>query len=170
MTFYPAPCNTDLGYFTTPRIEKNYGRPDPITGYYSINLKLHDGTWKNELVHRGIWQSYYNMKIPKGFVVMHLDDCISHNSIKNLRLGTVKDNVLQSLKNRPKTRENPGKTKVKSIDEKGNVLLFDSMSAAAQALSVSRPTIGKIIDTRPRYKYYKRCTASDGRKFAFKKQ
>ena len=170
MTFYEAPCNTELGCFTTPRIKQNYGRADPVTGYLSINLKLNNGKRKNELVHRAVWQSFFNTAIPKKFVIMHMDDCVSNNSIKNLRLGTVKENVLQSLKNRPKTRKNPGKTKVQAIDEEGNIFLYDSMTAAANDLGVSRPTIGKILDPRPRYKYYKRCTAPDGKKFAFKKQ
>ena len=170
MTFYQSPCNAELGCFSTPRIKENYGRRDPVTGYYSINLKLKNGIRKNELVHRAVWQSFYDTAIPKGFVIMHLDDCVSNNSIKNLRLGTVRENVLQSLKNRPKTRVYPGKTKVQAIDEMNNVFLYDSMTAAAKDLGVSRPTIGKILDTRPRYKYYKRCTAPDGKKFAFKKQ
>jgi hypothetical protein len=170
MTFYDAPCNTQLGCFATPRIKENFGRADPVTGYHSISLKLSDGTRKNELVHRAVWQSFYNTAIPKNFVIMHLDDCVSNNSIKNLRLGTVKENVLQSLKNRPSTRQNPGKTKVQAIDEQGNNFFYDSMTAAATDLCVSRPTIGKILDSRPQYKYYKRCTAPDGKKFAFKKQ
>jgi len=165
---YVSKCNFEKGYFVTPRKPKNYGNKHPVTGYYTIKLKHKDGVWRTDYVHRCVWRSYWNKDPPRGFHVMHLDDDKSNNCLENLKLGTVSENIIQSLKNRPKHRSTRGKTKVQSKDSSGSTAIFESMSDAAKCLNVSRPTIGMVVSDKHEYRYYKHAWTPDKKeKYSF---
>ncbi len=159
-------CDFDDGCFETPRIPKNWGNKDPITGYRNISLRLKNGKRKSFKLHRAVYMAKYG-KIPKGVHVMHLnhnkDDC----RLSNLQLGTPSENNL--MKPSFGTCSIPN-TKVPVVAINGEYeRIFDSISQAAHELHLTGATIGKIIDERPKNKYYKSTYSPTGKKFTFRK-
>ncbi len=153
--FWENKVNTEEGFFVCKRNSKNYGNKNPITAYRSITLKILGGGFESMGIHRAIWMAANRQRIPKGMHICHRNDDPSDNRISNLYCDTPKNNVLASIKNRPKTRKRFGhKTKVRAVFENGATKDFISMTAAANELQVSRPVIGKILSTDPVNKYY----------------
>ena len=163
---YESECNTEEGFFITPQKSINRGVQDPITGYWNISLKFKDGTRKMQKVHRAIWQAKNNCCVPKNYQVMHLDDCRSNNRYSNLKAGTARENCLM-IKHRKKPVRTQYRIPVKCCNEKGEITEFESITACANALNLCKPTIGKVLDTREKNKYYKHAVDPDGKKFSF---
>lgn len=166
--FWQNKVCTEKGYFVCKRNSENYGYKNPETGYHSITLKLPDRGFETVLVHRAIWMAANRQTIPKNMQICHKNHNKSDNSISNLFCDTAKNNVLASVKNRQKTRKRHGyKTRVKAIFENGDTKEFNSLTAAANDLKVSRPVIGKILSTDPVNKYYHYAHDDQNNKYKF---
>ena len=163
---YESECNTEEGYFITPLRRVNRGNRDPITGYWNISLKLKDGTRKMQKVHRAIWQAKHNSYVPKNFQIMHLDDNRGNNRSENLRAGSAKENC-RMIKHRNKPVRTQYRIPVRCRNEKGETFKFESITACANAFNLCQATIGKVLDTREKNKYYKNAVNPEGKKFSF---
>ena len=166
---FPGYCSTfnaEEGYFTTPRKQKNRGTYDRVTGYWSISLRMKNGIRKKEKFHRALWQAVNNKFVPEGHQVMHLDDDRNNNVISNLKTGTPSENC-RMIQFRRKAVRKAYKIPVKCKSEDGEVLEFDSITACAKALNLVKATIGKVLDERPKNRYYKHAVDPNGRKFSF---
>lgn len=64
-------------------------------GHLGVNL-TQDGKYRMHSVHRLIALAWIG-EAPSGHVVMHLDDCPSHNEVVNLAYGLPKDNSGQMV-------------------------------------------------------------------------
>jgi len=166
--FWQNKVNIDEGYFVCKLNPRNYGYKNPTTGYHSVTLKKLTGGYETVLVHRAIWMAANRQKIPKNMHICHQNDIPSDNRICNLKCDTARNNILASIKNRPKTRKRNGhKTKVRAIFENGDTKDYKSMTAAANELNVSRPVIGKILSTDPVNKYYHYAYDDENNKYKF---
>ena len=163
---YESECNAEEGYFITPLRQVNRGNQDPLTGYWNISLKFKDGTRKMQKVHRAIWQAKNNVFVPKNFQVMHLDNNRSNNHYSNLRAGSASSNCLM-IKHRKKPVRTQYKIPVQCKNEKGETFKFDSITACANSLNLCKATIGKVLDTREKNKYYRNAVNPEGKKFSF---
>ena len=166
---YYSSYDSDEGFFKTPRKEKNKGTYDPVSGYWSISLRMKDGSRKTEKFHRALWQAVNNQWVPEGYHVMHLDDDKSNNVIGNLRCGTASENR-RMIKFRRKPLRKSWKIPVKCKSEAGKIFEFDSITDCANALNLCKATIGKVLDHRPQNRYYKNAVDPQGKKFSFVKE
>ena len=160
-------CDFEKGCFETPRLLENRGNKDPITGYRNISLRLKTGGRKAEKLHRAVYLAKYK-KITKGMHIMHLDGNPENCALSNLQEGTPSMNNLMK-KHHGKTTIPNTKVPVTAIFEDKTKKEYCSFSEAARELGLIAATIGKIIDTREKNKYYKNTYTSDGRKVTFKK-
>lgn len=160
--------NTEEGYFIGIRGEKLFGNRSKLTGYHTVGLKKNDGSFQTILMSRAIWMAANQKRVPKHMQICHIDDNPSNNRISNLLADTASRNVLQSLKNRKGTRTRNGyKTKVEAIFPDGKRKVFESLTACANELNVSRPVIGKILSDDPVHKYYHYAYSPEKEKYQF---
>ena len=166
---FPGYCstfNSEDGYFTTPRKQKNRGTYDRVSGYWSISLRMKNGIRKTEKFHRALWQAVNNKFVPEGHHIMHMDDNKNNNTISNLKCGTASENR-KMIQFRRKPLRKSWKIPVKCKSEDGETFEFDSITDCANALNLVKATIGKVLDDRPRNRYYKNAVDPKGRKFSF---
>ena len=151
---YREICDPVNGCFATKRVSQNFGCPD-FHGYRTISLHLKkSGRIVTQRLHRAIFQAVTGKLIPRHLHVMHMNSVRSDNRICNLQLGTASTNNLMKTDIAPRELSNK-KMAIFAIDANGNRTKFESHSACAKALGGCRPTIGKILDSRPRHRYYK---------------
>ncbi len=167
MTLYKDTCNFEKGCFQTPRKVENRGHMDPITGYRNIGLRLKTGGRKSAKLHRAVW-SAKNGEIPKGMHIMHLDGNPDNCALCNLELGSVSENNLMKKTHGKNVFGNKA-VPIIAVDEEKNEQKFSSMYEAGKILGVQSCTIGKILDTREKNKYYGKTYNKEGKMFTFKK-
>ena len=160
-------CDFENGCFETPRIPENRGSKDPITGYRNISLRLKTGGRKNEKLHRAVYLAKHQ-KIAKGMHIMHLDGNPDNCALSNLQEGTPSMNNLMK-KHHGKTEILNKKVPVTAIFEDKTEKQYCSIGEAARKIGLVPATIGKILDTREKNKYYKNTYTKDGEKVTFKK-
>ena len=127
---------------------------------------MKNGIRKTEKFHRALWQAVNNKFVPEGHHIMHLDDDRNNNIISNLKCGTASDNR-KMIKFRRKPIRKSWKIPVKCKSEEGETFEFDSITECANALNLVKATIGKVLDDRPKNRYYKNAVDPNGRKFSF---
>ena len=166
--FWKNKVNTEDGYFIGMRGKKLFGNRHKLTGYHTISLKKNDNTFETVLLSRAIWMAANQKRIPKHQQICHVDDNPSNNKISNLLADTPSRNILQSIPNRKGTRRRNGlRTKVEAIYPDGKRKVFESLTACAKELNVSRPVIGKIISDDPIHKYYHYAYNAEREKYQF---
>lgn len=67
------------------------------TKYWKVDL-YKDGKRKTINVHQLVWESFHQMKVPKGFQVDHVDGDRDNNELINLQLLPVNDHQLKHTK------------------------------------------------------------------------
>ena len=159
-----AKCNFKDGSFETPRIPENRGNVDPMTGYRNINLRLKTGGRKAFKLHRAVYMAKYGA-IPEKMHVMHLDGNQDNCSLDNLRAGSASENNLMKT-NFGKSSFGTEPVPVFALHNETQTK-FDSINQAAISLGIHGSTIGKILDTREKNKYYKNTYTKSGKKFTF---
>jgi hypothetical protein len=101
-------------------------------------------------IHRLIYETFKG-PIPEGLVIRHLNDIPYDNRLENLEVGTVKENVMDSIKlgNFPRGQKN-GQSKL--TDEE--VLMIKTLSTSynkselGRKFNVNRKTISAILEGR----------------------
>lgn len=78
-------------------------------GYYRVTL-CKDNKVKVRFVHRLVWTTYNQMKVPKGMQVNHIDEIKSNNSFKNLNLLPPKGNSNWGTRNQRISESMKGNT------------------------------------------------------------
>ena len=98
---------------------------------------------------------------------MHLDANKDNCSLNNIRLGTPSEN---NLMKKSFGKSDIPNTAVPVVAKSDNYeQIFDSIYKAAETLDLQRATIGKILDQRPKNRYYKSTSSPDGKKYTFVK-
>lgn len=74
--------------------------------YPAITIQREDRKWRIVSLSAAIWVGYLHNEIPAGYVVDHIDNDSFNNSIDNLQLLTIRDNI----------NKNPAKCRVVTTD------------------------------------------------------
>jgi hypothetical protein len=91
------------------------------SGHYQISTTKEGN--HNRLLHRLIWEDFYDKSIPKDYVIHHINDCKTDNRIQNLQC--VKDSIHKShhvksnMNNVPKSKEHKQALKDNHADFNG---------------------------------------------------
>ena len=72
-------------------------------GYYHITSRREGN--KNKLLHRLIWEDFYNTEVPKGYTIHHRNGDKKCNCILNLQLMRNKDHLSLHHKNKNLSEE-----------------------------------------------------------------
>lgn len=94
-----------------------FGRARLTNGYYQITSRNENS---KKLLHRLIWESYYNTKIPKGYVIHHLNENKNDNRIQNLQCISSKNH--RRYHQLGKKNNNYGKIMPKKIKEEISII------------------------------------------------
>ena len=70
-------------------------------GLVHKNNKGYYRTSDNQLLHRKIWEEFYGQKIPKGYVIHHINEDVTDNRISNLQLMTHEEHLSHHHKGKP---------------------------------------------------------------------
>ena len=100
---------------------------------------------------------------------MHLDGNPENCALRNLALGTVSQNNLMKTSFGKNKLGNTAVPVVAISNEGKTETRFKSMYDCARTLGLCSSTIGKILDTRPRNRYYKNTYDCNAKKFTFRK-
>ena len=137
---YPeyAASEMEVYSFKTKKFLKAFRR-SRSSPYLAVSLQTPEGQ-RTCLLHRVIWASRHQQKIPEGLEIDHIDRNIYNNHISNLRLVTWTENNKNSSKaQRP----------VVAISlECGGKLTFPSVKSAARSLGVNSGTVSHICNGR----------------------
>lgn len=74
-------------------LKKSY--PDK-KGYLRTTMAVKKGKYRTEYIHRLVWMSFNNKKIPKGLEINHKDGNKSNNNLNNLEVVTHKENMIHA--------------------------------------------------------------------------
>ena len=117
-------------------------KPSLTCGYYKVRLSK-NGQVKDMMIHKLVYCIFNNITdIPKGFVIDHINSNKIDNSLENLRLVTLSENVKAALY---QTKTNSYCKKVEQLtltDE--HIQFFDSCAEAARQLKLDSSTISKV--------------------------
>ncbi len=124
------------------------------TGYVMANVKLVDGSWKMEYVHRLVAKAF--IANPKNLEqVDHINNDRSDNSVSNLRFVSRKTNNRRKHAKMMKSR-NHRKGQMRSVrifnPKSGKTLLFRTQQQAADYIGCSRVLITKVLQDKVAHK------------------
>ena len=113
-----------------------------VCGYLKVRLS-NCGTTKEFLVHKLVYCLFNDCdNVPNGYVIDHIDGNKTNNSLKNLRLITLSENVKQAMYNQ---NLNNSCKKVKQLNLDGQLInIFPSCAEAARKLNLDSSTISKV--------------------------
>lgn len=117
-------------------------KPSLTCGYNKVRLS-NNGTAKDIMVHKLVYCIFNEIKdIPKGYVIDHINANKVDNSLKNLRLITLSENVKSALYT---TKTNSSCRKVEQLTlTDTHIAFFDSCAEAARELGLDSSTISKV--------------------------
>lgn len=117
-------------------------KPNLTCGYYKVRLS-HDGKVYDFEVHHLVYQIFNDVdEIPNGYIIDHIDGNKIHNSLSNLRLVTVSENVNAALY---QTKTNPSCKQVQQLTlDNRPIKTFPSVAEAARQLNLDSSTISKV--------------------------
>ncbi len=117
-------------------------KPSLTCGYNKVRLS-NNGYVKDMMIHKLVYCVFNNIKyIPDGYVIDHINANKLDNSLSNLRLITLSENVKSALY---KTKTNSSCRKIEQLtltDE--HIAFFDSCAEAARQLGLDSSTISKV--------------------------
>lgn len=111
-------------------------------GYYKVRLS-NNGQFKDIMVNHLVYCIFNNLnKIPKGYVIDHINGIKTDDRLQNLRLITLSENVKEALY---KTKTNSSCRKVLQMTlENQPIKQFASCAEAARQLKLDNSTISKV--------------------------
>lgn len=122
-------------------VKNNLLRPSLTCGYYKVRLS-ENGMTQDIMIHKLVWQIFDGRDIPENYVIDHIDGNKLNNSIDNLRLLSLQDNVLSALYFQ---KTNKTAKRVGQYSKNGEFIKeFLSAAAAARELGLDPSTITKV--------------------------
>lgn len=112
-------------------------------GYYSVSLILNRKHF-SPFIHRLVFESVHG-EIPKGYVIDHIDNKKTNNSINNLQMITQKENIMKSVAHRP-TRITQAKAVKATNLVTNDIQYFKSQYNAGQVLGVQPMCVNMICN------------------------
>ena len=117
-------------------------KPSLTCGYYKVRLSQ-DGAVTDILVHKLVYCVFNNIQeIPKGYIIDHINAIKIDNSLSNLRLLTLSENVNKAYYEQ-KTNNSCKKVIQLTLDGK-EIKVFNSCADAARELNLDSSTISKV--------------------------
>lgn len=117
-------------------------KPSLTSGYYKVRLSK-EGAIKDFMVHKLVYCCFNNLKeIPKNYVIDHINAIKTDNSLDNLRLVTLSDNVKAALYAQKTNSSCKKVEQLTLLDE--SIATFESCAEAARALGLDSSTISKV--------------------------
>ena len=117
-------------------------KPTLTCGYLKVRLSK-NGKVKDFMIHKLVYCIFNKVdKIPKGFIIDHIDANKTNNKLNNLRLITLSENVKAALY---ETKTNSSCKRVEQLtlfDE--HIDYFNSCAEAARSLNLDSSTISKV--------------------------
>ena len=118
-------------------------KPSIVCGYYKVRLSV-NGKVSDQMVHNLVYCTFNHLRsgVPSGYVVNHIDGDKLNNSLSNLELVTLSDNVKKSYY---ETKTNKSCKAVQQFDLNNNFIQsFPSAREAARQLNLDASTISKV--------------------------
>lgn len=117
-------------------------KPSLTCGYYKVRLSK-NGKVKDYMIHKLVYCIFNNLNdIPTGYVIDHINSNKIDNSLTNLRLVTLSENVKAALY---ETKTNSSCRPVAQYDKTGKFIAqFASCAEAARQLNLDNSTISKV--------------------------
>ena len=117
-------------------------KPSLTCGYNKVRLSK-NGQTKDMMVHKIVYCVFNNIEqIPEGYVIDHINANKTDNSLSNLRLITLSENVKSALYN---TKTNSSCKKVEQLTlNDTHIEFFESCADAARQLGLDSSTISKV--------------------------
>jgi len=117
-------------------------KPSLTNGYFKIRLSKNSKT-TDFLIHKLVYCIFNNiLDIPSGYVIDHIDANKTNNTLKNLRLVTLSENVRAALYC---TKTNSSCKKVEQLTlQDEHIAYFNSCAEAARQLNLDSSTISKV--------------------------
>ena len=117
-------------------------KPSLTCGYYKVRLS-NNGRVKDFMIHNLVYCIFNGISnIPKGYIIDHVNSNKTDNTLTNLRLITLSENVKSALYT---TKTNSSCKKVEQLTLLNeHISFFDSCAEAARALGLDTSTISKV--------------------------
>lgn len=117
-------------------------KPSLTCGYLKVRLSK-NGRVKDFMIHKLVYCIFNNTdNIPNGYVIDHINANKEDNSLDNLRLITLSENVKSAYYN-TKTNSSCKKVNQLTLDNQ-YITTFDSCAEAARQLGLDSSTISKV--------------------------
>lgn len=125
-------------------------KKDYSDGYVVVHLRI-DGYNRYIKAHQIVWMSYHNSCIPEGYVIDHQDGNSRNNSISNLKLMTVRENLekRRSLSGIDVSEKKLTKEDVISLREM--YLHAETIVSIARKFNLTESYVSSILNNRAWY-------------------
>ena len=122
-------------------IKNNLLKPSLACGYYKVRLSQ-DGQVQDHMIHHLVWDLFSEQTKTENEIIDHIDGNKLNNSIDNLRLISLSENVKAAIYT-TKTNKTAKPVKQYSIDGEF-IQEFPSVAIAAKELNLDSSTISKV--------------------------